>query len=308
MEDVTDTVFRRIVAEHGRPDLFFTEFINADGLCSAGRDAVIHRLKYTKTERPIIAQIWGNSPDTYLKACQDIQTLGFDGIDINMGCPVKKITKNGACSALIENPTLAAELIRSAREGARGLPVSVKTRIGFKTKKTEQWITFLLEQGLDALTIHGRIAKDMSDIPADWAEIGKGVILRNRISPKTVIIGNGDVMNMRQAASMVQRHRVDGIMIGRGILHNLFLFRERWAGSAMAPRFADLKPETKLQFLDQHISLFREEWGDKKNFNIMKKFVKVYVSDFEHASQLRNQLVNCNSYDNMLRLIRVSAS
>ena len=187
MEDVTDTVFRRIVVRCGPPDVFFTEFTNADGLCSRGRDAVIHRLRFTEEERPIVAQIWGNNPEHYRTVCSQIRDMGFDGIDINMGCPVRKIVKTGACSALIDNPPLAREIIIATMEGAGETPVSIKTRMGFTKRRTEEWSSFLLDLKPAVLTMHGRIAKDMSDVPADWQEIGKVVRIRDATGSNTLI-------------------------------------------------------------------------------------------------------------------------
>ena len=289
MEDVTDTVFRRIVARCGRPDVFFTEFTNTDGMCSAGREAVIHRLQFTEEERPIVAQIWGNNPEHYFQACRDLKEMGFDGVDINMGCPVKKIVKNGACSALIENKPLVAELIAAAKEGANGIPVSVKTRLGFRRLETEHWAEFLLEQKPVVLTMHGRIAKEMSDFPANWEEIGKVVEIRNAMGSETLIIGNGDVGSLAEIDEKAARYGVDGAMVGRGIFHNIFLFDpER---SAVEP----LPPE-RIALLMDHLHLYRETWGSDKNFEVMKKFVKVYVAGFEGAAKLRNRLMESSSY------------
>lgn len=297
MEDVTDTVFRQLVAEWGAPDVFFTEFVNVDGMCSAGREAVIHRLRHTVTERPLVAQIWGLRPENFETAARDIAGMGFDGIDINMGCPVKKIIKTGACSALIDNPTLAAEMIRATKEGAGDLPVSVKTRIGFRKRCTLEWAGFLLDHDIAALTVHGRIAKDMSDVPADWDEVGKVVALRNEMGVGTLVIGNGDVESMAQVVDHHRQHGVDGAMVGRGIFHNPFLFAEG------ASDFEELPFETKATLLRKHVALYRRTWGDDKNFNVMKKFVKVYIRGFEGASHLRGELMEAASYADMLHLL-----
>ena len=222
MEDVTDTVFRRIVAFCGRPDVFFTEFTSTDGLVSPGRLRVIERLEYTDEELPLVAQIWGNNPENYYKACQEIADRNFQGIDINMGCPVKKVAGKGCCSGLIDNPQLAGELIQAAKEGSKGLPVSVKTRLGYRKVQTEEWFSFLLEQDVPVITVHGRVAKHMSKYPADWDEIEKVVELRNQINPKTLIIGNGDVKSQAEITEKADSHGVDGVMIGRGIFCQSF--------------------------------------------------------------------------------------
>jgi len=297
MEDVTDTVFRRIVARCGRPDVFFTEFTNTDGMCSDGREAVIHRLQFTEIERPIVAQIWGNNPEHYYKAARDLHEMGFDGIDINMGCPVKKIVKNGCCSALIENKPLVRELVAAAKEGSRGLPVSVKTRIGFRKIETEEWASFLLEQEPTVLTMHGRTAKEMSDFPAKWEEIGKVVRVRNRMGSETLVIGNGDVESLAEIDDKAKSYGVDGVMVGRGIFGNIHLFDAQRSN-------LDTPPRQRLELLVEHLDLYRSTWGSDKNFEVMKKFVKVYVSGFPGAAKLRNRLMAATGYGQIDEILR----
>ncbi len=236
MEDVTDTVFRRIVLAAGAPDLFFTEFTSTDGLCSAGRPRVIGRLRYTLPERPLVAQVWGTRPELFRRVAAEVREMGFDGIDVNMGCPVRKIVSRGACGALIGSPSLAAEIIAATREGAGGLPVSVKTRLGVSTARgAEEWIGFLLGQGLAALTVHGRTVAQQSEGSADWSAIGMAARLRDAAGLPTRIIGNGDVKTVDAFFARVAESRVDGVMIGRGVFENLHLFagiRARREGAA----------------------------------------------------------------------------
>jgi tRNA-dihydrouridine synthase len=297
MEDVTDTVFRRIVASCGRPDVFFTEFTSADGLCSpAGHDAVAHRLEYTEEERPLIAQIWGIHPETHREAAGQAVELGFDGIDINMGCPVKKIVKTGACSALIQNPSLAREIYLATCEGAGDLPVSIKTRCGFKSWVTEDWTGFLLELAPAVLTVHGRIARDESKFPADWEQIGRVAALRDQMKSPTLILGNGDVHSLDDMEEKVGRYGLDGVMVGRGILHDPFLFRD----AADHPW-----PEgERLDLLLEHLSLYQETWGERKFYGRLKKFYKMYVSSFPGASHLRTQMMETESIPQARELIR----
>jgi len=214
MEDVTDFVFHEIIAEIAKPDVLFTEFTSADALFSKGRDKVIRSFMFSEKQRPIVAQIWGTNPEFYFKAAQLITELNFDGIDLNMGCPDKAVNKKKAGAALITNPNLAKELIQAAREGATKIPVSVKTRIGFNEIITNDWITFLLSQNIDELTVHGRIATEMSKGIANWEEIGQVVKLKNKISPKTIIIGNGDVKSHQEVLKKCAQYNLDGIMIG----------------------------------------------------------------------------------------------
>ncbi len=284
MENVTDTVFRRIVARCGKPDIFFTEFTSTDGLCSKGYERVRKHLEFTDAERPIVAQIWGRRPEKFLQVAKMVADMGFDGIDINMGCPVRKVVSKGSCSGLIRNPSLAREIILATIEGAGNLPVSVKTRIGYKDIITEKWIGFLLEQPIAALTIHGRTVKEMSKVPAHWDEIGKAVQLRDQMKKDILIIGNGDIVSRLDAIDKYERFKVDGIMIGRGIFNNLWIFR-------------DIDPNTigneeKLHLLIDHISLFEEVWGGDRPYDIMKKFFKVYISGFPNAGDVRLELMN----------------
>jgi tRNA-dihydrouridine synthase len=177
MEDVTDVVFRSMVRK-ANVGMLFTEFTNCDGICSVGQSRVIHRLKYDPSERPIVAQIWGKTPKNYEETSRLCLELGFDGVDINMGCPEKSVIKQGACSALINNKPLAKEIIEACKRGTCGqIPISVKTRIGFNKIQTEEWISFLLQQDIQALTVHGRTVAG-SDEPANWAEIKKSVEIR----------------------------------------------------------------------------------------------------------------------------------
>lgn len=296
MEDVTDSVFRRLVAQCSRPNVFFTEFMSADGFCSVGNENVVHRLKYTEEERPLIAQIWGNRPENYATTARQIAELGFDGIDINMGCPVPKIVKDGACSALIDNPGLAKELYQAAKENSCGLPVSIKTRLGFRNWKTESWAEFLLSLNPDALIIHGRIAKDLSKFPARWEEIGKVVKLRDLSGSQIPIIGNGDIKSHAQILNVHQTYGVDGVMIGRGVFHNLFIFKE-------IEELASLSALQKLELLKTHARLHKNFWLNQKPYKVLKKFFKIYVSGFYGAADLRALLMETNSYEELYQTI-----
>lgn len=288
MEDVTDTVFRRIVARCGRPTVFFTEFTSCDGLQSVGYEYVAKRLQYTEKERPLIAQIWGTKPENYYKTAKLLVEQGFDGIDLNMGCPDKSVIKIGACSALIKDPSRAKEIIQATKEAAGDLPVSVKTRIGFYNIKTEEWLGFLLEQEIAALSIHGRTVKEASKVPAHWEEIGKGVALRNQMGVPTVIVGNGDVESLQEAEEKAAQYGLEGIMIGRGIFKDPWLFNPEHHGG-------DIPFAEKLSMLSEHIDLFLKTWGTKKNFMIMRKFFKCYINGVDNASEYRQELMECKT-------------
>ena len=297
MEDVTDTVFRQIITRCGKPDVFFTEFTNVEGICSPGRDKVGKRLKFTDIEHPIVAQIWGNNPKNYFETAKLIKLRGFDGIDVNMGCPEKSVIKKGSCAALIDNHPLTKEIILATREGAGDLPISVKTRIGIKNIQTEKWIGFLLKMNLDALIVHGRTVAEMSDVLAHWDEIGKVVKLRDSLHLKTLIIGNGDVKTLSDAMEKYEKYKVDGIMIGRGIFNNLWMFNKN-----IDP--AKISYQEKLKLLIEHITLFDKTWGKSKNFSIMKKFYKIYITDVPNAGNFRMELMKFKTGQETLEFLK----
>lgn len=284
MDGVTDIVFRHVIAKAAPPDVYFTEFTNAAAFFSEhGRPSTNSRLALSADEQPIVAQIWGTDPEHYAFMSRELAKRGFAGIDINMGCPVKDVIKTGACSALIETPKLAAELIAAAKQG--GLPVSVKTRIGFKTRKTEEWLGFLLKQNIAALTVHGRTQKEMSTPPADWDEIAKVVTLRDKLAPHTLLIGNGDVANRTDGLARIKQTGVDGVMIGRGVFTNPFCFEHQ-------PRLHNR--EELLNLLGFHLDLV-EKAPYKMPFAPLKRFFKIYIRDFDGASDLRASLMDTQS-------------
>ncbi|KKQ29847.1 MAG: hypothetical protein A3H17_01625 [Candidatus Levybacteria bacterium RIFCSPLOWO2_12_FULL_37_14] len=297
MEDVTDTVFRQILAKCGAPDVFFTEFTNVEGMCSRGKVKVGKRFVFTEAERPIIAQIWGLDPAKFLKTAKMVKEMGFDGIDVNMGCPEKSVIKKGACAGLINNPPLAKEIILATRQGAGGLPISVKTRIGIKDIQTEEWTGFLLKMGIDALIVHGRTVAEMSDVPNHWDEIGKAVELRNKMKAKTLIIGNGDVKDRSDAMDKAKKYGLDGIMIGRGIFENLWIFNKKNINPD------EISYQEKLKLLIEHVTLFDKTWGKTKNFSLMKKFYRIYISGIPNASSVRAELMRIMTAEETLTLL-----
>ncbi|MBP9719118.1 MAG: tRNA-dihydrouridine synthase [Candidatus Levybacteria bacterium] len=296
LDDVSDVVFREVLEKVGRPDVFFTEFTSTDGLCSKGKEKVMRRLLYTKGQRPIVAQIWGNNIEHYAQTAKLVEELGFDGIDINMGCPVRKVVGRGQCSGLIKNPKLAGELIHAIKSAAPTLPLSVKTRIGFNTIQTEEWIGFLLEQNLAALTVHGRIATRMSKDPANWEEIGKAVTLRNKMNKDTILLGNGDIKSREEGIEKIKTYGVDGVMIGRGIFTDLWIFHKEKTA-------AEVPLKEKLTTLLYHITLFEKTWGQTKDFNLLKKFYKVYINDYPNASEFRQKLMEIHTFEETKKVL-----
>ncbi len=284
MEDVTDTVLRQVIARCGKPAVFFTEFTNVEGMFSKGERLVTQRLRYTEVERPLVAQIWGTRPENFCKAAKKLIDMGFDGIDLNMGCPASGVLQRGACSGLINNRPLAKEIIDATKEGAAGyIPVSVKTRLGFRAIDFE-WIQFVLEQQPAVLTVHARTVSEMSKVPAHWDKLKIVVEMRNMMNSTTLIIGNGDVKSLSDARQKVLDAGADGAMIGRGIFENPYLFSETIT-------LSDKAPEEKMQLLLDHMRLWIDTWGETKHFPILRKFFKVYANGFPGAQDLRIQLM-----------------
>jgi len=292
MDDVTDTVFRQVVLSCQRPDIFFTEFVSADGLFSPGKDKVIQKLKFSKEEKPIVAQLWGNNPDNFYKAAQLIAKLGFDGIDINFGCPDRTVISHNCGAAIILNEKLVSEIIRKTKEGAPDLPISIKTRLGLQKIVTDEWIPMLLSQPIDAITVHGRTAKEQSKVPAHWDEIGKAVKIRNHSHSNVLIIGNGDIESYDQGLKKIAEYELDGIMIGRGIFKDLWVFEKTKKEGCDTP-------VNKLRLLLKHIVLFKKIWGKDKSFLTIRKYVKIYVSGFDKASDTRVKLMSAASINEL---------
>lgn len=309
MDDVTDTVFRSIVADCAAPDLFFTEFVNVDGLQSAGRPRLLKKLRMTAKEQPLIVQIWGKEPENFYKTASEIADgtfarelglpdgVGFAGVDLNMGCPEKNAVKHGTCSALINNRELAAEIIAATRRGLDGrLPLSVKTRVGFSSVDLT-WIEFLLQQNLNMLSVHGRTRKQMSKVPNNWELIGESRKLRDKIAPQTLIVGNGDVLSREHGLELAETHKLDGIMIGRGIFQDPYMFAKnsQWPAATAEQRIALYK---------KHVQLFADTWQNRERaVHTLNRFCKVYIQNFEGAKELRENLMAANSTDELLGLL-----
>lgn len=294
MANVTDCAFRQIIAKYGKPDVIWTEFVSCDGLQSPGRDKLLIDFKFTNAERPIIAQIFGSKPENFYKTALLCQELGFDGIDINMGCPDKNVEKQCAGAAMMKNPKLAAECIRETMRGAGKLPVSVKTRVGFNKVELDTWLPALLETEPAAITIHCRTRKEMSKVPARWEHVAEAVQIRNNLKSQTLILGNGDVISLADAHQKVVATGCDGVMIGRGIFGNPWLFSGR-----PAPTVAE-----KLRVMVEHTKLFEELLTEHKSFAIMKKHYKAYVNGFDGAKELRVELMeNSNTAADVERIV-----
>ena len=315
MKDVTDAAFRRLFVTRGKPDVFWTEFVSADGLYymtekqgDSSRSEVspcllsnplLRDLQFSTDEHPIVAQIFSSKPDMIAYAANLVAKLGFDGIDINMGCPDRAIEKQGAGAALIKNPLLAVELIRAAKE-ASPLPVSVKTRVGYSKEILDEWLPILLEAAPAAITLHVRTRKELSLAPANWEFMKKAVEIRNKINPNVILIGNGDVENVEEGKRLVSETGCDGIMIGRGMFGNPWIFTGR--------KSEDTPLADKLAALIELAQNF-EKITPPKNFSILKKHIKAFVTGFpacagrSGAADLRAKLMEANSAGDIERIL-----
>ena len=298
LEDVTDAAFRRLIARYGKapradgsrggPDVMFTEFTSADGLVLAseeGKSKILKKLISSEAEHPIVAQLFSANPERMEAAAHMVAALGFDGVDINMGCPDRAVEKGLCGSGMIKHPELAKEIIRAAKRGAAGLPVSVKTRIGYAANEIATWVPNLLEEGIAALTIHARTRNEMSDVPARWEHVHEAVEIRDRLGMDTLIIGNGDLKDLADARSKVVQAGCDGAMLGRAIFGNPWLFTE------YVPT-----PEERIAALIEHIELFDELLGGTVNFATMKKHFKAYIHGWEGAKELRVRLMDAQGH------------
>ena len=294
MADVTDPAFRRIIAKYSKCQtpgcltnnyVTWTEFVSADGLALApeeGRKKLMADLIYSESERPIVAQFFTSRPENMEKAAALARELGFDGVDINMGCPDKSIEKQGAGAAHIKDPARALEVLAAAKQGAQHLPVSVKTRLGYNQDELEMWLPKLLSGKPAVVTIHARTRKEMSLVPARWERVKRAVEIRNELQSDALILGNGDVRSATDAMQKIAETGADGAMLGRAIFGNPWLFNE----SAHPPAL-----EERLQVMVEHTKLF-QELLPHKSFAIMKKHYKAYVTGFDGAAELRAELMN----------------
>jgi len=289
MEDVTDVVFRQVVSQAGRPDVFFTEFTNSDSYCHPeGMKSVRGRLIFTEDEQPMVAHIWGDNPEYFRQMSIGMAELGFKGIDINMGCPVPNVATRGKGSGLILRPDVAAELIQAAKAG--GLPVSVKTRLGFtELEEMHDWLTHILKQDIANLSIHLRTRKEMSQADAHWELIPEIKKLRDSIAPNTLLTINGDIPDRKKGLELAEKYGIDGVMIGRGIFKNPFAFEKEPKDHSTTEYLNLLRLQLDLQ--DQ----YAEELP--RSITGLHRFFKIYVKGFPGAGELRNQLMNTKSTD-----------
>ena len=299
LEDVTDAAFRRLIAKHGKPDVMFTEFTSADGLVLAdekGQAKLRKKLLYSESERPIVAQLFTAIPIHMEKTAALVAKLGFDGVDINMGCPDRAVERGGCGAALIKNPKLARELVRAAKTS--GLPVSLKTRIGYIKDELEEWLPELLAEEPAAITLHARTRKEMSDTPARWDRIARAVEIRDSLGSKTLIIGNGDVEDIADARAKAADTKCDGVMLGRAIFGNPWLFAA--PHNDIVSRYA---PRARIEALLEHLALFDELLAGTTSYATMKKHFKAYISGWSGAKELRAKLMDTENTNEAMDLL-----
>ncbi|UVI92695.1 tRNA-dihydrouridine synthase [Staphylococcus aureus] len=287
MEDVTDIVFRHVVSEAARPDVFFTEFTNTESFCHPeGIHSVRGRLTFSEDEQPMVAHIWGDKPEQFRETSIQLAKMGFKGIDLNMGCPVANVAKKGKGSGLILRPDVAAEIIQATKAG--GLPVSVKTRLGYyEIDEWKDWLKHVFKQDIANLSIHLRTRKEMSKVDAHWELIEAIKNLRDEIAPNTLLTINGDIPDRKTGLELAEKYGIDGVMIGRGIFHNPFAFEKE-------PR--EHTSKELLDLLRLHLSLFNKYEKDEiRQFKSLRRFFKIYVRGIRGASELRHQLMNTQS-------------
>ncbi len=298
MADVTDMAFRQVILQTGRPDVFYTEFVSAAGLCSEkGRPKLLPHFKFSENERPIVAQVFGSNPTHFYEVAKLVVSLGFDGIDINMGCPDRKVLKQGAGIALCKTPEVAAQIIAETKRGladaGSAIPVSVKTRIGYD-KIDLTWLQKILECKIDCLIVHLRTMKEMSKVPAHW-ELAKEIVEMAHAS-NTIVIGNGDINTYADGLEKAGQSGMDGTMVGRGIFGNPWFFDASVDVSTKNSR-------ERVTLLKTHISNFMNLWGETKNYDTMKRFFKIYITGFDGAKELRDQLMQTKTPTETLAIL-----
>jgi len=347
MDGVTDQAFRFIVARHGKPDVQFTEFINVNEICH-GAESAWQQLRYAEVERPVLTQIYGAEPDLFYQVAQVVCELGFDGVDINMGCPSKSVSARGCGAALIKNPPLAREIIRAVQCGVRDwasgrrietiglrpkvgervaalaagraadplrprrtIPVSVKTRLGYDSVVIEDWVSMLVEERPEAISIHGRTLAQMYRGQADWSAIARAAkIIRDT---PTLVLGNGDVESIADLVARVQETHVHGVLIGRGALGNPWIFRAKeWAKAQVNGEKGGQSPFTmgtvpvplqeRFRVALEHARYF-EALGGASRFAAMRKHLGWYCKGFPGAAETRSRMFRTTSSQDVERVL-----
>ncbi|MGE5219827.1 MAG: tRNA dihydrouridine synthase [Chloroflexota bacterium] len=336
MDGVTDASFRFITAKHGGPDVTVTEFVNIQSAFYSPH-TLLKDFAYTEIERPVVAQIYGRTPGFFYKVAHIVGELGFDGLDINMGCPAKKVAATGCGAALIRTPDLARDIIHAAKRGLedwcngqhlealdfprpfveqiqtiqrrrrdcgaifenRPIPVSVKTRLGYDRVVIEEWLQTLLAERPAAVSLHGRTLQQGYKGEADWDAIGRAVEIAK--GSGTLVLGNGDLQDLRDADRRVRQTQVDGVLIGRGAQGDPWLFRGKQAlkdalrrGTSFIPQVESIELAEKFRVVIEHCEHF-ETLNGRARFAAMRKHLTWYCRNFRGAAELRGQMTRANS-------------
>jgi tRNA-dihydrouridine synthase len=332
MDGVTDASFRYITAKYGRPDVTFTEFVNIQAAFHAAH-TLMKDLTYCESERPVVAQIYGRSPDMFYRVAHIVCELGFDGLDVNMGCPAKKVAAAGCGAALIREPQLARTILRAARLGIKDwcagqtlsdvqvepeliqkirianklrtamegplerlpIPLSVKTRLGYDRIVVEDWVSTLLEESPAAISLHGRTLQQGYKGEADWGAIARAVEIGK--DSETLILGNGDLQDMRQVKRRVRETQVDGVLLGRAAQGNPWIFRAKHQVKRALAENRDLSIDPMPVSLDERFrvisehSSHHEQQAAGENFVGIRKHLTWYCRGFRGAAEMRSQMV-----------------
>lgn len=291
MSGVTDRAFRMMFLKYAKPSVFWTEFVSAEGLFSRGREYCLRILEKSKNERPIVAQLFGSNPADFERAAKLVKELGFDGVDINMGCPDRAIERQGAGAILINNPDLAVEIIRATKRGVGKIPVSVKTRLGYDKIQTKEWIGKILSEKPALITIHLRTKKELYFAKLHWQEAKEIVKLRNKISPKTLLLGNGDIKSFVEAKRLAKESGFDGVMVGRALVGNPWFFSDR-------------EPDIKIRLMAilEHAKIYKKFGG--VHYETLKKHFHAYAKNFVGARELRDELMASHSFEELDSIVK----
>ncbi len=288
MDGVTDSAFRFITDKYGLPDVIFTEFFPVEAIVRANKKFT-DNLIYYKTKAPTVVQFFGSNPESFYQAAQFAQKLGYEGIDINMGCPDRNVVKKGGGAGLILQPLLVKKIISETKRGAGKLPVSVKTRIGYDKIITTEWISQLLETEIDVISLHGRTLNQISTGEANWEEIAKAGELAKK--SKIIILGNGDVRTRDEAVEKCEKYKVDGVLIGRATWGNPWLFVNKIP--TIEERFAVMVEQCEKYL----------EYYSNGNFLSMRKHLAWYCKGFDGAAQMRERLTEVNNIEEVKKII-----
>lgn len=318
MDGVTDAACRLIIARHGRPGLIFTEFTAVEGL-RAGAAILLNDFVFSPEERPVIAQLFGSEPDAFYQAAIIASALGFDGIDINMGCPAKNVTQRGAGAALIQDPARAREIIAAAKQGTADwaenpqldahpihpklhasiharlhpatapLPVSVKTRIGLTEVTIESWVQELAQAEPVAITIHGRTLKQLYSGTANWDAIATAV--RVLKGSGIIVLGNGDISSLDDGFKRAAEAGTDGFLLGRAAIGNPWIFQN-----------TATTPEERIAVALEHAQVLHDLFGDA-GFTRIRKHLLEYTRHFPGAKAVRTQLSTINTLADVQRIL-----